>query len=371
MPSPDPMMWRRKTSPAGSARCGREHRSSCPITPLDAAIIYAPAGQLVPAGAARGAQGRQGRVRGHPHERHSGLSLRPALGGTATGVGRQPHAPGRAGFPARSSRRPESGPRRRRSRSARPTRCWNSCGADKFSALRSSHPRVARHDRFDQQPTHEMQDRRVRLSGRPGTASACSSDRYPCSVGVSRRRPRAEDQARRPFSLSRLFDAGEAKGRLRRGDPDKPSIRAADLSSRRSDHARRRRIACDRRRGCAGRIRDRDDPFRRAPDHRSSGRSRSTGSRSRRRHCRRDRGLARRCAAAPREPWIESIPPIIADNTAAFRAAGLLSGRATSIDLDAGVACRHFPRSARCSSSAASRDLCGDAMAICIWRTSC
>ena len=70
-----------------------------PDQPLDAAIIYAPAGQLVPTGAARGAQGRQGRVRGHPYERHSGLSLSPALGGTAIGVGRQPHASGRAGFP--------------------------------------------------------------------------------------------------------------------------------------------------------------------------------------------------------------------------------------------------------------------------------
>ena len=49
-------------------------------------------------GAARGAQGRQSGVRGNPYERHSELSLSSALGGTTIGVGRQPHAPGRARF---------------------------------------------------------------------------------------------------------------------------------------------------------------------------------------------------------------------------------------------------------------------------------
>jgi alcohol dehydrogenase, propanol-preferring len=68
-----------------------------PDQPLDAAIIYAAAGPLVPA-APRGAQGRPRGMRGHPYERHSELSLSPALGGAPIGVGRQPHAPGRPGF---------------------------------------------------------------------------------------------------------------------------------------------------------------------------------------------------------------------------------------------------------------------------------
>jgi hypothetical protein len=50
-------------------------------------------------GAEGGPQGRPRRLRGHPHERHPELPLRPAVGGAAAGVGRQPHAPGRARLP--------------------------------------------------------------------------------------------------------------------------------------------------------------------------------------------------------------------------------------------------------------------------------
>jgi propanol-preferring alcohol dehydrogenase len=70
-----------------------------PDTPLDAAIIYAPAGELVPAPTARGAQGRQGGMRGNPHERHSELSLRYSLARKTAGVGCQSHPPRRVGFP--------------------------------------------------------------------------------------------------------------------------------------------------------------------------------------------------------------------------------------------------------------------------------
>ena len=41
-----------------------------PPEPLDAAIIFAPAGELVPAALRGSAQGRACRLRRHPHERH-------------------------------------------------------------------------------------------------------------------------------------------------------------------------------------------------------------------------------------------------------------------------------------------------------------
>ena len=45
-----------------------------PPVELDSAIIFAPAGPLVPRGAARGAPGRHGRVRRHPHEPDPGAA---------------------------------------------------------------------------------------------------------------------------------------------------------------------------------------------------------------------------------------------------------------------------------------------------------
>ena len=57
---------------------------------LDAAIIFAPAGELVPEALACGRQGRHGRLRRDPHERDPVLPVRVALGRTGTAVGREP-----------------------------------------------------------------------------------------------------------------------------------------------------------------------------------------------------------------------------------------------------------------------------------------
>lgn len=83
-----------------------------PPVPLDAAIIYAPAGELVPA-ALRRAQGRPGGLRGHPHERHPELSLRHPLAGARSRLGGQPDPPGRPGFlpHRRASQHPHRNPR--------------------------------------------------------------------------------------------------------------------------------------------------------------------------------------------------------------------------------------------------------------------
>ena len=72
-------------------------------------------------GATRGAQGRPSGMCGDSHERHTELSVRPALGRTTAGIGCQSHTPGRAGFPERSRHAREFGPRRRRSRCVKPT----------------------------------------------------------------------------------------------------------------------------------------------------------------------------------------------------------------------------------------------------------
>ena len=76
-----------------------------PPEPLDAAIIFAPVGGLVPPALAAVRKGGDRRLRRHPHERHPELSLRPALGRTAAGVGGQPDAPGRPRLPAPRRRR--------------------------------------------------------------------------------------------------------------------------------------------------------------------------------------------------------------------------------------------------------------------------
>ncbi len=51
-----------------------------PPEPLDAAIIFAPVGELVPAALRASRKGGDGRLRRHPHERHPRLPLRAALG---------------------------------------------------------------------------------------------------------------------------------------------------------------------------------------------------------------------------------------------------------------------------------------------------
>ena len=60
--------------------------------------------------------------------------------------------------------------------------------------------------------------------GREGAA-----DRHPCGVGISRRRPGAEGQARRALSLSRLFDAQQSANR-----PARPSLRSTRPMRRKS-----------------------------------------------------------------------------------------------------------------------------------------
>ena len=64
---------------------------------LDAAVIFAPAGELVPAALAAVAKGRHGRLRGDPHERHPVVPVRPALGRARPALGREPHEAGRRG----------------------------------------------------------------------------------------------------------------------------------------------------------------------------------------------------------------------------------------------------------------------------------
>ena len=83
-------------------RLGRARRPSA----LDAAIIFAPVGALVPAALRARRERRHRGLRRHPHERHPGLSLRAPLGGARAPLGRQPHAAGRRGVPGARARVP-------------------------------------------------------------------------------------------------------------------------------------------------------------------------------------------------------------------------------------------------------------------------
>ncbi len=74
-----------------------------PPEELDAAIIFAPAGDLVPLALAGRGQGRGGRVRGHPHERHPLVPVRHALGGAGGAFGGQSHPARRPGVPCLGS----------------------------------------------------------------------------------------------------------------------------------------------------------------------------------------------------------------------------------------------------------------------------
>jgi propanol-preferring alcohol dehydrogenase len=60
-----------------------------PPEPLDAALIFAPVGALVPAALAATQEGRHGRVRRHPYERHPVLPLPAFMGGAGRALGRQ------------------------------------------------------------------------------------------------------------------------------------------------------------------------------------------------------------------------------------------------------------------------------------------
>ncbi len=63
-----------------------------PPDPLDAAIIYAPVGSLVPAALAAVRKWRRGGLRRHPYVGHSSVSVSPPVGGAHGQVGRQPDA---------------------------------------------------------------------------------------------------------------------------------------------------------------------------------------------------------------------------------------------------------------------------------------
>ena len=64
-----------------------------PPASMEAAILFAPVGELVARGAAALGSGRHGGVRRHPHERHSSVPLSPAVGRALRAFGGESHAP--------------------------------------------------------------------------------------------------------------------------------------------------------------------------------------------------------------------------------------------------------------------------------------
>ena len=74
---------------------------------LDAAIIFAPVGELVPIALRARAKGRPRRLRRHPHERHPPVPLSASLGGAADRIRRQPDPSGCLGFPGDRSQGPD------------------------------------------------------------------------------------------------------------------------------------------------------------------------------------------------------------------------------------------------------------------------
>ena len=91
---------RARRSHASSARSGRAARTSAPPEELDAAIVFAPAGELVPAALAASAKGGSRRLRRNPHERHPVVPLRAAVGRARHPVGGEPDAARRRGVHA-------------------------------------------------------------------------------------------------------------------------------------------------------------------------------------------------------------------------------------------------------------------------------
>ena len=101
--------------------------------PLDAAIIFAPAGELVPAALRAVAPGRDRGLRGHPHERHSLLSLRDPVGERALrSVATSPGATARSSWRWRP--RSPSEPRSPNTRWHRPTLPSTTCATVGFAA---------------------------------------------------------------------------------------------------------------------------------------------------------------------------------------------------------------------------------------------
>ena len=70
-----------------------------PPDPLDAAIIFAPVGRLIPEALSHVDARRRRRLRRHPHERRAVVSLSSALAGAHHPLRREPDAPGRPRLP--------------------------------------------------------------------------------------------------------------------------------------------------------------------------------------------------------------------------------------------------------------------------------
>ena len=106
--------------------------TEAPPEPLDAAIIFAPVGRLIPEALSRVAPGGRGGVRGDPHERYPVVSVPFALGGARDPFGRQPDAPGRSGVSV--PRRADADSHAHRAvRSGRtPTVRWPICARGRF-----------------------------------------------------------------------------------------------------------------------------------------------------------------------------------------------------------------------------------------------
>ena len=113
--------------------------------PLDAALIFAPAGALIPAALAGDGTRRHRRLRRHPHERHTGVSLPAALGRALRALGRQPHPTRRRGVsrtrgddtPVGARRALSAGARQRRARAAA-RRCRGGCRRIDAGRLKAS-----------------------------------------------------------------------------------------------------------------------------------------------------------------------------------------------------------------------------------------
>ena len=107
------------------------------------------------AGCAEGrGEGRHGRVRRHPHERHPGDALRAAVGRAGAPLGGEPHPRRRRGVPRRWRRGCRCAPRWRRSRSSRRTRrstgcARGTCAARPCSCCDPGVPRARRIARAD------------------------------------------------------------------------------------------------------------------------------------------------------------------------------------------------------------------------------
>ena len=76
-----PATWPARRSPAIWARSGPAGPTRAPPEPLDAALIFAPVGCAGACSAACRREGRNGRLRRDPHERHPGLSVCRSVGG--------------------------------------------------------------------------------------------------------------------------------------------------------------------------------------------------------------------------------------------------------------------------------------------------